>query len=61
MGERAKKQDAIEERSDAWERFTRAVDAAVRSGPRHRAALPSSRKKGTNKSKRVAERGSSRA
>lgn len=27
-------------RQDAWERFERAVDAAVKSGPKRRAAAP---------------------
>jgi hypothetical protein len=29
--------DKVECRSDAWERFERAVDAAVKSGPKHKA------------------------
>ena len=30
--------DKIEIHPDAWERFERAVDAAVKSGPKHRPA-----------------------
>jgi hypothetical protein len=28
----------VELRSDGWQRFERAVDAAVKSGPKHRAS-----------------------
>jgi hypothetical protein len=37
----------IETRPDGWERFERAVDAAVKSGPKHRAAKPQPKKKAT--------------
>src|SRR5215207_6393522 len=33
-------QSAIEERPDGWQRFERAVDAAVKSGPKHRPSKP---------------------
>ncbi len=33
---KSSKPDDIEERPDGWERFERAVDAAVKSGPKHR-------------------------
>jgi hypothetical protein len=36
MIERKKKDSGIELEPDAWERFERAVDAAVKSGPKHR-------------------------
>lgn len=45
---------------DAWDRFERAVDAAVKSGPQHRAPI-NSRKKGKSRSARATVRGSSRA
>jgi hypothetical protein len=40
------KEPKIELRPDGWERFTRAVDAAVKSGPQHRPSkkIPSSQK-----------------
>ncbi len=31
-------QATTEERSDGWERFEQAVDAAIKSGPKHRPA-----------------------
>jgi hypothetical protein len=40
---RGQKMQEIELRPDGWARFTQAVDAAVKSGPKHRAA--SERKK----------------
>jgi hypothetical protein len=30
--------EAIESHPDAWNRFERAVDAAIKSGPKHRVA-----------------------
>jgi hypothetical protein len=36
----------IETRPDGWERFERAVDAAVKSGPKHRATKLKTAKKG---------------
>jgi hypothetical protein len=40
------KEPEIALREDGWNRFTRAVDAAVKSGPKHRPSKknPSSRK-----------------
>jgi hypothetical protein len=34
-----KKEPEFELRPDAWQRFERAVDAAIKSGPKHRAAI----------------------
>jgi hypothetical protein len=43
---RAQKQkDEIELRPDGWERFEKAVDAAVKGGPKHRAAKKAVRKR----------------
>jgi hypothetical protein len=39
----------IELRPDGWERFERAVGAAVKSGPKHRAAAKPSTRKPTKK------------
>jgi len=36
MNKRKKKADEVELLPDAWRRFERAVDAAVKSGPKHR-------------------------
>ena len=38
-----KTHDKIELRPDGWQRFESAVDAAVKSGPKHRVAKPSKR------------------
>jgi hypothetical protein len=49
VGEEMKKRQTtkIELRPDGWDRFTRAVDAAVKSGPKHRPSkkTPASRKR----------------
>jgi hypothetical protein len=41
------KEPKIVLREDGWDRFTRAVDAAVKSGPKHRPSrkTPASRKR----------------
>jgi hypothetical protein len=33
-------QKLSDERPDAWERFEKAVDSAIKSGPKHRDAAP---------------------
>ncbi len=45
------KPEEIETEPDAWERFERAVDAVVKSGPKHRVTPKSHKPKGeaTNK------------
>jgi hypothetical protein len=42
---RKKKATDIELRPDGWERFTSAVDAAVKGGPKHRAVPKPKRQK----------------
>jgi len=41
----------VELEPDAWDRFERAVDAAIKSGPKHRVA----KKKKTAKKKKIAK------
>jgi hypothetical protein len=41
----------IEIHSDAWKRFERAVDAAIKSGPKHRVAKKTATKKSKPKKK----------
>lgn len=41
------------DKDDAWARFERAVDAAVKSGPKHKLAAP----KGASKKERPASKG----
>jgi hypothetical protein len=36
MGKQPHKSTDNESRPDAWQRFERAVDAAIKSGPKHR-------------------------
>jgi len=45
----------IELRPDGWDRFTRAVDAAVKSGPKHRPSkkTPASQKREGGKKPRA--------
>ncbi len=49
MGERMKKKPAQEMRPDGWERFERAVDAAIKSGPKHKAPKTSARRSAAKK------------
>jgi len=54
MAKPPRKKDQIELRPDGWERFTTAVDAAVKHGPEHRAAAKTkTRRQQTRKSKRA--------
>ena len=53
------KPDKIELRPDGWERFENAVDAAVKSGPKHRPPTPKAKERPASK-KRV-RKGRSRA
>jgi hypothetical protein len=41
-----------ETRPDAWQRFERAVDAAVKGGPKHRTSTEKRKSKATKKPKR---------
>jgi hypothetical protein len=45
-----KRRDAVtpETDSDSWERFERAVDAAVKSGPKHKKREPEGSRRGSN-------------
>jgi hypothetical protein len=47
--QKPKSEPDIELRPDGWERFERAVGAAVKSGPKHRAVLKQSKRKPTKK------------
>lgn len=53
MGRSAFQKSKIELRPDGWERFERAIDAAVESGPKHRAMKPKEQfpRKGCDKGK----------
>jgi len=43
----------LELRPDGWERFNRAVTAAVKSGPKHREKSKAKKAEKTNKSQRA--------
>jgi hypothetical protein len=49
----------VELRPDGWERFENAVDAAVKSGPKHRAPTPKPKERPASKGR--VHKGKSRA
>jgi hypothetical protein len=48
-----KEDQAIELHPDAWARFERAIDTAVKSPPQHRKTKKSAKKKATKSTRRV--------
>jgi hypothetical protein len=59
MDKSTKKTDQeIELRPDGWERFEKAVDAAVKGGPRHRVKPSQKSRGGSKREPRRTERGS---
>jgi hypothetical protein len=52
MAKPSKEKQEAEIVPDAWERFERAVDAAIKSGPKHRAAKKKTATKKTKSSKK---------